>query len=332
MKKFTLLIMKLFILFFLFSTNVLVSQTHAQGKMSGYMMAYYFHDLSPDGPATNGQNNEVIIKRIYLHYDYQISERFETRVTLEMNQNNIGNSNNYEPYVKFAFLRWKNIIPRGELLLGLSQSPVWANEENLWHYWSVEKTLFDIRSLGHPCDMGIALKGKFDSSEIFGYHIMIGQGNGHKPETDKYKKFYSSISFEPKNYLFFEIVTDYEKKNTLAEAKTIKGLAAIKGENWLMGFETGRRYDGHLNDIIRQGISLFGRAELSQHFNILGRYDNFNWNKDINETGDSLYIFGIDYQPHKQVHVIPNIWITSYKDKKLYNDMIGKISLHFVFN
>ena len=112
---------------------------HTQGNISGYMIGYYYHDLSSDGPETNGQDNEIILKRIYLNYDSKISNRFETQLTIEAKQKNIGNANNYEPFIKYAFLRWKELIPRDDLLLGLSQSPVWANEENLWNYWSVEK-------------------------------------------------------------------------------------------------------------------------------------------------------------------------------------------------
>ncbi|MBT4482798.1 MAG: hypothetical protein HOC71_03870 [Candidatus Latescibacteria bacterium] len=318
--------MFLFLILFVFP-----STGYTQGNFSGYIMGYYNHNISSDGPETNGKYNETILKRIYLHYDYDISDRFETRLTIESNQKNIGTSGKYEPYIKFAFLRWKKFIPRGDLLIGLSQSPVWANEENLWNYWSVEKTLFDTRDLGNPCDIGIALKGKFDKSEIWGYHIMAGHGNGYKPENDKYKKFYCSLSAAPKKYLFFELVTDYEKKNSSDAAKTFKCFAAFMQPGWLVGVETGRRYDEHQKDIVRQGISLFGRTKLSRQLNVLARFDDFNWDKDKNETGDRLWLLGIDYHPHNQVRFIPNIWIKSYKDTKLDTDIIGRLTVHFIF-
>jgi len=72
------------------------------------MISYYYRDISKDGPLTNGKDNGIVVKRIYIHYDQTISERFDSRVTIEVNENNLGNAGNFEPYIKFAYIRWKS--------------------------------------------------------------------------------------------------------------------------------------------------------------------------------------------------------------------------------
>ena len=205
-------------------------------QSSGYVVSYYHHKLTDDGHKTQNQPDGITLKRLYFHYKYEISERFDTQITFEGNESNLSPTRNYELYIKYAWIRWKNIVPRGDLFFGLSQSPVWAVEESNWNYWSIAKTMFDIHKLGHPCDLGIAMKGRFDTAGRFGYHFMVGHGNGHKPETDDKKKFYGSITLSPWKNLLLELETDYEKKDGNTSAKTVKGLICLNTESAVVGF------------------------------------------------------------------------------------------------
>jgi len=301
------------------------------GQISGYVISYYHHDFTNDGPKLKNQYNGITLKRIYFHYKYTLSEKFDTQITFEANEKNLSPTKNYDIYLKYFWIRWKNIVPHGDLIFGLSQTPVWTVEENDWGYWSVEKTMFDIHNLGPPSDIGIAMKGTFDNAGIFGYHLMIGHGNGYKPETDDFKKYYSSFTFKPTKNLLFELETDYEKKSSNTAAKTVKGFLSIRSESGLIGFETGRRYDEHLGEKVRQGFSLFGYRKLHHEFNILLRFDSFNPDRDISLAKERLFILGLDCHPHKDLKIIPNIWINTYKDPELKSDIQGRITVHFNF-
>lgn len=300
-------------------------------QIHGYLVTFYNHDITSYGLLTNDQQNAFHLKRIYLTTQHDISERFSLQVTLEANANNIGTSGNFEPYIKYAYLKWKNIIPYGDIYIGLSQSPVWARVEKLWSYWSVEKTMLDIHSLGHPCDFGLALKGKVNEKGTMAYHFMVGNGKGHKPETDQYKKFYSSIVFYPISSFFGEIVADYEKRSSTSSVKTYKVAFGFKKSNFTVGLEMVRRYESSPTEFYRQGISLFTHKQITQQLTLLARFDHYNPNTDDDLLSEELWILGVDYRPNEKVHIIPNVWMKTYKNDQLEPDLVGKMTFHFIF-
>ena len=93
-RKYLVLIIAVFQLFFV--------QT-GQTQIHGYLITFYNHDITSDGPLTNGRQNAFNLTRIYLTTRHEISERFELRVTPEANANNIGTAGNFEPYLKYAY-------------------------------------------------------------------------------------------------------------------------------------------------------------------------------------------------------------------------------------
>ena len=71
--------------------------------------------------------------------------------------------------------------------------PTFINSESVWGYRSLEKTIMDMRKIGASNDVGISLQGKFNDKGDYGYNIMISNGSGAKPETDRFKKFYANV-------------------------------------------------------------------------------------------------------------------------------------------
>ncbi len=169
-------------------------------------------------------------RRIYLGYDYDLSQHFSVQFTLSA-ENDYGApfsstsgdllaNNKLAPFVKYANVRWKNLWRGTDLVIGQQNTPAYGKTgrddqtpEEVWGYRSVERTVSDI--YGTPCyDMGASLQGWFDRKGNFGYNLMAGNGTMAKPETDQYKWLYGNVyaKFLDKR-IVINLYQDYERLN-----------------------------------------------------------------------------------------------------------------------
>jgi len=220
-------------------------------KPHGNLWGYAFGDFAYKGgtdnigtaaaPVYRGGSNQYTgmpansnmfqFRRIYLGYNYDISQKFSAEFLLAAEDDfNAGLDNQaagdvlqngkFSPYVKLANIRWKNIFKNSDLVLGQQATPTFAKtgrndqtSEELWAYRSVERTVTDIRRTP-SYDMGASLQGWFDNKGCFGYTALVGNGTSAKPETDNYKWFYGDVYAKFFNKrLIIDLYQDYEKLN-----------------------------------------------------------------------------------------------------------------------
>ncbi len=269
-------------------------------------------------------------RRIYLGYDYSISQKFSAEFVLAaesdyqsgvLGQTSNGEllaNNKFSPYVKLANLRWKNLWPGTDLVIGQVNTPAYGKNgrndqtsEEVWGYRSIEKTVSDIR--GTPCyDMGAELQGWFDSKGNFGYDLMVGNGQQAKPENDMYKWFYADVyaKFLDKR-LLIDIYQDYERLNWGVYTKGPNGpwyhdrnmtklFAAWNTKKLTVGFEgfrntimgdvkvTGNDGNTYYRTTKALDLSFFVRGRiLSTHagnarLGFFARYDNYDPSGNLN--------------------------------------------------
>lgn len=228
-----------------------MADTTAEFKPSGKLWGYAFGDYAYKGgsdnigtasaPVYRGGSNQYTgmpvnanmfqFRRIYLGYNYDISQHFSAEFLLAAEDDfNAGLDNQaagdiltdgkYSMYVKFANIRWKNLWHNTDLVVGQQATPSFAKtgrndqtSEEVWAYRSIERTITDIRRTP-SFDMGASLQGWFDERGCFGYTAMVGNGPSAKPETDNYKWLYADVyaKFFDKR-LLIDIYQDYEKLN-----------------------------------------------------------------------------------------------------------------------
>ena len=228
------------------------ADTVAEFKPSGKLWGYAFGDFAEKGSSDNigtaaapvyrGGANQYTgmaantslfqFRRVYLGYNYDISQRFSAEFLLAaednfvsgglVNQSNgdILQDNKFAPYVKLANIRWKNLWHNTDLVIGSQATPSFAKTgrndqtaEEVWAYRSIERTVSDIRRTP-SFDMGASLQGWFDNKGNFGYDIMAGNGSSAKPEGDMFKWFYGDVyaKFLDKR-LLIDLYQDYERLN-----------------------------------------------------------------------------------------------------------------------
>lgn len=226
--------------------------------------------------------------------------------------------------------------------------------EATWGYRSIEKTITDFHK-NNSYDIGASLQGTFDpATKNYGYVLMVGNNSqaslltAANANTGFYKIFYGDIwgKFLDKK-LYVDLYADYAK--TAAATAAIPGqehnmykiFAAYNTKPITIGVEAYMQNiaSGVQNtatktpeDATVKGISIWAKGNFAKNWNYYARYDSYNPNSDYN-TADSytvntnygsytpaykeqFYTAGVDYNPTKNVHFMPNIWAIYYQDNR----------------
>ena len=328
------------------------SQEQSFGKVHGYVFGDYFYMVGADTAAIRGAGQYSAapkdfqafqFRRLYLYYDHTFSEKFFAQFLLEGNDKTFEPGGKYGMFVKSAYLEWKGAVPLGSIAIGLVPTPTWSLlSEKVWNYRSIEKTIIDFRGFGSASDIGLQLRGKFDRDGTFSYVAMIGNGTGQKPENNKYKKYYGSLSIKPKKELVLEGYIDYEPAALEKNKTTLKGFAGYQTESFTFGVEafqqTQAKAGAAAADATPFGISFFAWARVLgvDALNAFVRFDMFDPNTKVRNAGykENFIVAGFDYMPIPNVHLMPNIWINSYSAKgggSRDSDVAARITLFYVY-
>jgi hypothetical protein len=334
------------------------------GKLWGLSFGDYYYKAHADALNRGGANqytgieqgrNAFQIRRVYLGYTYDISQSFSAELLLAAEDNIINSNgvatgdllgdNKLSLYIKLANLRWKNVWKGTDLVIGQVTTPAFSLvTEPVWGYRAVERTVADLRRTP-SFDLGATLQGKFDSKANFGYNIMVANGNGARPENDKYKWFYGDVfaKFLDKR-LVFDLYADYVRMNHTAtwhhSHNMVKGFAAYTTPAFTVGVEAFTNHgkednvgiNGAQKDTINANavaVSSFVKGVIiKDKLGFLLRVDDFNPNVDFDNNlyasykglsanyepnnRELFFTGGLDFTPVKNVHFIPNVWYNRY--------------------
>ncbi len=226
--------------------------------------------------------------------------------------------------------------------------------EATWSYRSIEKTVTDFHK-NNSYDLGAALQGTFDpATKNFGYVVMMGNNSqasllsAASANTGFYKIFYGDLWGKfANNHLYVDLYADY--------AKTAPATAAIPGQEHNMfkvfvaylskpiniGVEayTQKFASGVENgttklpeDATAKAFSIWVRGAIVTNLNYFARFDTYNPDGDFNAADsysantnygsynptnkEQFFTAGLDYNPTKNVHFEPNVWLVDYKDER----------------
>lgn len=368
------------------ATTILpLSQTGAQdkqefkpsGKVWGYAFGdYYFKQHADSANRGNTQysnmpvnTNAFEFRRVYLGYDYNISEKFSAEFLLSYEGSSLSSDGSRSVFLKSANVRWKNIFCRTDLVAGLHSTPSFPMlEEKLWGYRSIEKLTIDMRKCAGSTDLGVSLQGKLDSAGNFGYNVMAANGSGTKPETDVFKRFYGDVyaKFMDKK-IIVDLYGDYERTQLTPYHKSkmnVKLVLAYQADKFTVGVSVFQQlqenYAVYTDPATATGdtagVSVFGAGFfvrgvlLKDRLSFFVRTDVYDpdskFNKEYVYSGSySAYntemfaVAGLDYTPVKNVHIMPNVWYNSYQSRaknasgKMLGDydLVPRLTVQYIF-
>ena len=233
-------------------------------------------------------------------------------------------------------------------MLFRSNTPTYENSEEYWQYRSIEKMQADFRGIAPSADVGLEVKGFADAQHIVGYTLMIGDGAGNKPETNRDKRAYLALPLHWKDFRL-EPYVDYENVRVLSatsanvfdarDRATYKVFAGYDIPHGAVGYEyveqVGHRPVGVYSYAV--GHSLFARWTASPVLAVFARGDL--WASDLNianRVNQLLYVGGVDWQPFKDVHIMPNVESLQYTAKgtavvPAHHDLQARVTLYWKF-
>jgi hypothetical protein len=356
------------------------------GKISGYIFGDYAYKLHADALQRGNVQysrlpenyNSFNIRRIYLGYDFQFSTKISSQLLLahestfeaDPAKTDALTDHNRAVYIKYANIRFKDIIPRADIVFGQQATPTFHLSEHLWGYRSIEKTIADMRSISSSNDLGIGIFGKIGKAENIGYDILIGNNNGAKLENNIFKKVYTSLyAYFLDKKLVLQVNYEHDRGALLPglhkNINLYKAFIGYKTKNTNIGVEAFRQIrtndakyiqdnttaDTSYVNTAPSGVSVFYTQVVEQNkLNVFARIDfydpdaNYSTGKNyINDYSTAKEIFatiGLDFIPYKNIHIMPNIWYNSYQSKlsnasgSLKNDydLVGRLTLYFLFN
>jgi hypothetical protein len=298
-------------------------------KFSGLMFGDLYYNANAINPA-NKDINGWQFRRIYITADYTISDAFSSRFRLEADQSALSSNNKISPFVKDAWLKWKNIFSGSDLVVGISPTPAFDASEGAWGYRSLEKTIMDYFGIVSSRDLGIDLKGKLDEKGVASYWVKLGDNSGNSPESNKYKRYYGQLQFKPSDNFLFTVYGDFasyaQKRDPFdGQLKNNSAFVAAGFVNYKMGNTFSLGVEGFIksqqnnfspNGAISAlqsqngfGISLWGRAMLAEKIGVVARYDSYdpNTNSAANNDTQGLFIAALDFKVAPKVSVMPGV-------------------------
>jgi len=341
-----------------------------RGRISGYMFGDLYYNLTGDPKhlydskgADQGQANidgkknigrdltGAQFRRIYFQLDNDLTARVATRFRLEMDGKELTSGGKLGVFVKNAYLQVRSVVPRGDVLFGELSTPTFESSETFWQYRSVEKTIADFWGVRNSADLGLQLRGWLDGDHHVGYNAMVGDGNGQKPESDRFKTIYFGVPLRWGD-LRVEPYADYQAVRVNAghaavsdtvvnnDQATWKVFAGYEFRRWALGIEALSRVSHQVGKPNQEprGFSVFARGTLHPLLAGFARFDEWRPDQRVASRVDTrLWIAGLDWQPVKDLHVMPNLESTQYLRRgtavvPAHHDLQIRITLYYLFS
>lgn len=336
-------------------------------KFSGYMFGDYFYKTSADpniallpNVAVPGAEdlNGFQFRRIYLTFDDTISDKFSARFRLEADQASLASNGKISVFVKDAYLQWKNVFNNHDFIFGMQPTPAYEVSEAAWAYRSLEKTIMDLRGSVPSRDIAASLKGRLGSGGKFDYWVMLGNGSGNTPETDKFKRLYFQLHWKPTEKFQATFYQDYRALPDITNPNDSAGFLSNNSYTtaWFVNYgikdQYGLGYEGfftkqqngnksgseapfRLGDKTTTGHSVWGWYNFNPIVGVVGRYDMYEPNTDSNGDKRDLFIASLVLKPHKNVFIMPNLEFEKYQDlptgASIKNSVVPRITFYYIF-
>lgn len=335
----------------LFVCSSFWAQEKSGPKFSGLMFGDYFYNIDQRDTSKKDLNG-FQFRRIYFTTDFSISENFDARFRLEADQSSgsLTSGGKVGVMVKDAYLKWKGVFSGSDMFFGISPTPAFDVSEAAWGYRSLEKTILDFNGIVSSRDLGADLKGKLTEGGMVKYWLKIGNNSGNAPESNKYKRFYGLLQFIPIANFQFTVYGDYASnpKKSDPASKQLKNNSAVVGALLLNYFEKDKYSFGvetflksQQNNFVKKGgsslqsqsglgISLFAWVAATDFIRVVGRFDNFDPNTDLDKDARNLILGAVDFRVDKNVSIMPNIETVTYQSDGA-NDVIGRVTFSYQF-
>lgn len=328
----------LFLSALIFSISLFAQNSESEFKPSGKPIVTVFWNYHTDLTKDAQQTSEFELKRAYLGYSYNFSEKVSAKVTIDVGDNEAGSA--YTAYLKAAQLDWE--VANGvKLSMGLIGMKQFKEQENFWGYRYIFKSYQDQYGFGSSADLGI--NAEFKVSDNLKANFIVFNGEGYKKiqDEDGKQKVGGSLIYTPIKGLTTKIYADSQPSIDSDAITTFSLFAGYKAEKWRLGAEynkmdNGMKYSSPAQDHSLDGFSFYSTYEINDTFEVFARYDQLNSNTLSGETeawnvskDGSQIITGIQATPLKGLKFSLNYQGFSFENSDLNTNSLVYLNAQF---
>jgi len=285
-------------------------------SIGGLVFGDLYHVVSHHTEEGEGATG-VVVRRGYLTFDADFSERLFGRLRFEVNQAGEFETYTFSVDFKDLYLGWN--VGRQRLLFGLSPTPTFDLLESIWGVRYIVRTPMDLQ--GEPSrDTGISAKGPLNAAGTLSYRAMVGAGNEFGNESGEGDKWMAALTWKLSSTWTLEGYADYQRLPGSTDHRTLQGFVAYQTEKlrWSVLYSHQDRQD----DPPLKLASAFVVGRLGARTNLVARVDRLF---EPSPKGDNIsyipfdptaratfFIAGVDVQITDHLNIAPNAYVTTY--------------------
>ena len=279
----------------------------------------YNYDFSDDVQ----QNSAFELKRVYLGYKYKFDEKISAKITYDIGKNDAGS--NYTAFVKIAQLDYK-LSSKVKLSMGMIGGKQFNDQEKVWGYRYIYKTLQDENKFGSSADLGVNAEIKLSDKLTTNIFALNGEGYKNLQDFDGNQRVGLNLIYAFSDSVNLKFYYDTQESANSESLNNIGVFAGYKSENYSIGaeynkMENGTTYKTPIDNHNLNGISIYNRYSINDKYEIFARYDQISsnvvdgattsWNYD---DDGSLIIIGTQYKANDGVKFSLNGRSFSYEN------------------
>ncbi|MDR2123213.1 MAG: hypothetical protein LBP34_08830 [Flavobacteriaceae bacterium] len=295
------------LLLFISTINLVYSQEIPNGKI----IARGFLDYNTNFTDKNGFD----ITRAFLGYNYKFSPTLQGRVIVD-GASGKSSSGKLEPYIRNAYINWKDA--GFNINVGLTGLLQFSLQEDYWTHRYILKSFQDLNSFASSVDLGFT--AEYEISPIISVDFSLTNGEGYKEvKSDNNLRYGAGISLKPIKNTILRVYADYYNKSidTLSikrnDQSDLSLFAGYQSEKISAGAEYNHQFNRDFIDGKDfYGYSLYSSVRIAPKWKAFARYDRTDssnppsYTSPWNKLDGQLLMFGIEFQPVKQIKIAPN--------------------------
>ena len=310
-------------------------------KVSGLAYLDYAYVLNAPDQDEDGFNT-FDYRRIYLTTDFTLSEQFSGRVRLEAQGRSTTAQGRPAPFIKDAYLSWRNPIGAGSRLrLGVQPPPVFEVAEGVWGYRSLEKTLIDRTRVNDSRDFGLRADVPVAADGAVRFAAMFANGNGVRPEPDAAddgKVVYGQLQIVPDSPLRATLGADYrsvdiedDPRSGTAKFSAFVGAVTEQVHGGVEAFYLRNyfRFNDDNDNVDGLGLSAFAAVNLTEQTSLVGRFDFVDDDARGGRGNEQYALAAFVYRPDPHVEIMPNVVLSKVQDVEA--EVQGRMTVHVRF-
>jgi opacity protein-like surface antigen len=335
MNKIFLTIVFALIVFISFSqdTSKVKKQTVEKHKVFAniFTAAYYnFNTIKP--------NAGFDVSTALLGYQYKKNETLKFTLIYDVTRTTTGitvtdtsgnqlpvyyfDGSKYTAFLKMAEVKWnfaKNFsLSTGQLL----NQQYLTVQDRFWAHRYVAVTMQELYRMAYPADFGMRVEYKDKNKFAFSIGAVNGNGPFYKQDKESLIEYNSNLEiYYIKNLLIKTFVSltpsTYDTEKDLKTA--FSGFVAYKLNKFKIGAEYSYTDNVKLTSVDYSGFSIFSMYELTDKWEIFGRYDYVD-NSSVVKINNT-YIAGVQFQPEKNFFMSINyrFWSSTEVQQLYFN-------------